>query len=77
MASAKPHGVCWCDCHMNVDDKGRRVFGLDWPSLDNPVALATACKECKKDHDVYVQTCLDYHHDRDIVRLLIQRVHKE
>lgn len=65
--SSKPYGVCWCDCHMQVDSDGRREFAKPgdpdlvngWPKYTNPIALVTACARCVKDHEHFIATGLD------------------
>lgn len=61
MASSKPRGVCWCDCHKAVDEEGKPVFPrlTPWPRYADPVALATACRSCAADHAIYITSGID------------------
>ena len=65
---SKPFGVCWCDCHTPVDDAGRRIFAgtndanhvNGWPRFDSPVAMASACVSCRRDHILFIDTGRDW-----------------
>lgn len=66
MASSKPYGVCWCDCHMPVDENGKRKFDdfepgtvNGWPKYEDPIATVAACDECKHDHAQFVASGID------------------
>lgn len=60
--SSKPFGVCWCDCHMPVDDAGKRILQNLWPRFDEPVALAIACTKCRADHTLFIETGRDWNY---------------
>lgn len=73
MTPSKPRGICWCHCHMPVDDSGARRFDVvtddqhvnGWPRFDAPVALASACASCRRDHILFIDTGRDWLWDRD------------